>query len=74
MDNETKEYIKRKGENTWDQTWQNMRKRGAVTCHGHAIPKECPNNLCNSYPWTELCETCNPCSCRHFRYNKIMLI
>ena len=62
------EWWNKKGKAKWDQTWQNMRKRGDVSCHGCSIPSECDNNgECDTYPAVPLCIRCNPCPCRFIK-------
>ena len=60
MDKERMDFIFEKAH---IKTWRNMRKRGAVTCHGHIIPPKCEAGICDSYPVVELCFVCNPCPC-----------
>ena len=45
------------------KTWRNIRKRGALSCHGHSIPPKCEGGICDSYPEVELCSVCNTCPC-----------
>jgi hypothetical protein len=46
-----------------NKIWQNIRKRGELTCHGHTIPKKCSQGKCDNYPWVFICKVCNPCLC-----------
>jgi len=43
--------------------WQNIRKDNRLSCHGKAIPKVCERDICNDYPWVNLCSYCNTCPC-----------
>ena len=42
-----------------NKIWQNIRKRGDLTCHGHTIPKKCSQGKCDNYPWVFICKVCN---------------